>query len=95
MNSRFQARDRDSRSSLYQVGRTVALFSLILAPLVLGVCLHSSLDQTDPHVFIVSRDGENTSRASLVILGAVDSVSRLELPGRKLIVVVNVDIGML
>ena len=60
------------------------MFSLILAPLVLGVCLHSSLDQTDPHVFIISRDGETTSETSLVILGAVDSVSRMETPGKTM-----------
>ena len=83
MNSKFQDKDNDggSRSSLYKVGRTAALFGLILAPLVIGVCLHSSVDQTDPHVFFITRDAQRTSQASLVILGAVDSVSRLEPPG--------------
>ena len=61
-----------------------------MTPLVIGVCLHSSLDQRDPHVFIISRDGQRTSQASLVILGAVDSVSRLQQPGKMMIVVLVV-----
>ena len=88
MNSRFQAKPRHSRSSLYKACRTAALFSLIMSPLVVGVCLHSSLDQTEPHVFILSRDGQTTSQASLVILGAVDSVSRLQPPGKMMMMVV-------
>ena len=60
------------------------MFSLILAPLVIGVCLHSSLAETDPHVFIIARDAESHNQASLVILGAVESVNRMEPPGRMM-----------
>ena len=76
------------------MGRTAALFSLIMSPLVIGVCLHSSLDQTEPHVFILSRDAQRTSQASLVILGAVDSVSRLQPPGKMMMVVMVVVVVM-
>ena len=72
------------------------MFGLILAPLLAGVCLHSSLAETEPHVFIIARQAESRGTASLVILGAVDSVSRLEPPGSKMVeVVVDVDMRML
>ena len=80
MHSRFQAKSSSPRSSLYKAGRTVGLFSLILAPLLAGLCLHSTLAETDPHVFFITRHAD--SQASLVILGAVDSVSRMEPPGK-------------
>ena len=83
MHSRFQAKSSSPRSSLYKAGRTVGLFSLILAPLLAGLCLHSTLAETDPHVFFITRHAD--SQASLVILGAVDSVSRMEPPGKIMI----------
>ena len=85
MHSRFQAKSSSPRSSLYKAGRTVGLFSLILAPLLAGLCLHSTLAETDPHVFFITRHAD--SQASLVILGAVDSVSRMEPPGKIMMVV--------
>ena len=82
MNSRFQAKPRGPRSSLYKAVRTAALFGLILAPLLAGVCLHSSLAEAEPHVFIITRQAESQGTASLVILGAVEPVNRIEPPGK-------------
>ena len=79
MNTSYHAvPNHSNRQRLYKVVQTLAMSTLILAPLVTGACLYSQIEETDPHVFIISRDGERPSQVSLAILGAVSSFSRMD-----------------
>ena len=83
MNTSYHAQPTRSRRQLYKLLQTAALSTLILAPLLIGACLYSQTEETDPHVFIISRDRERPSEVALVIMGAVSSFSRMEkIPGK-------------
>ena len=78
LNTSYHAQPKRSRKQLYKLLQTAALSSLILTPLVIGACLYSQTEETDPHVFIISRNREKPSEVGLVIMGAVSSFSRIE-----------------